>query len=83
MLISAAKITTTINYNSENVMNKIIGLAILVAGAILLYFGYTEYNSTASEVTEMVTGNPTDNAIWFLVGGAVAAIVGLGIILKK
>jgi len=64
-------------------MNKIIGLAILVAGAILLYFGYTEYNSNASKVTELVTGNPTDNAIWFLVGGAVAVIVGLGVILKK
>lgn len=64
-------------------MNKIIGLALLVAGAILLYFGYTEYNSTASQVTEMVTGNPTDNAVWFLVGGAVAAIVGVGMLLKK
>ena len=64
-------------------MNKIIGLALLVAGAILLYFGYTEYNSTASQVTEMVTGNPTDNAIWYLVGGAIAAIVGLGFIVKK
>ena len=64
-------------------MNKIIGLAILVAGVILLYFGYTEYNSTASKVTEVVTGNPTDNATWFLVGGAVAAIIGLGVILKK
>ena len=64
-------------------MNKIIGLAILVAGVILLYFGYTEYNSTASKVTEVVTGNPTNNAIWFLVGGAVASIVGLGVILKK
>jgi multisubunit Na+/H+ antiporter MnhC subunit len=67
----------------ENYMNKIIGLAILVAGVILLYFGYTEYNSTASQVTEVVTGNPTDNAIWFLVGGAVAAIIGWGVILKK
>ncbi|MCB5225906.1 DUF3185 family protein [Alishewanella sp. 16-MA] len=64
-------------------MNKIIGLALLVAGAILLYFGYTEYHSTASQVTEVVTGNPTDNAIWFLVGGAIAAIVGLGMLFKK
>lgn len=64
-------------------MNKIIGLALLIAGAILLYFGYTEYHSTASKVTEMVTGNPTDNAIWFLVGGAVAAIIGVGMLLKK
>lgn len=64
-------------------MNKIIGLAVLAAGIILLYFGYTEYNSNASKVTELVTGNPTDNAIWFLVGGAVAAIVGLGLLFKK
>jgi len=64
-------------------MNKILGLAILVAGVILLYFGYTEYNSAASQVTEVVTGNPTDNAIWFLVGGAIAAIVGLGVLFKK
>ncbi|MGI5309696.1 DUF3185 family protein [Rheinheimera sp. WS51] len=64
-------------------MNKIIGLALLVAGVILLYFGYNEYNSTASEVTELVTGSPTDNAIWFLVGGAIAAIIGIGALLKK
>lgn len=64
-------------------MNKIIGLAILVAGLILLYFGYTEYNSTASQVTEVVTGNPTDNTVWFLVAGAVAAIVGVGALLRK
>lgn len=64
-------------------MKKILGLAALVAGAILLYFGYTEYNSNASQVTELVTGNPTDNAIWYLVAGAVAAVVGLGLLLKK
>ncbi|MCS4307174.1 multisubunit Na+/H+ antiporter MnhB subunit [Rheinheimera pacifica] len=64
-------------------MNKILGLAILVAGIILLYFGYNEYNSAASQVTEVVTGSPTDNAIWFLIGGAIAAIVGLGVLLKK
>lgn len=64
-------------------MKKILGLAALVAGAILLYFGYTEYNSNASQVTELVTGNPTDNAIWYLVAGAVATVVGLGLLLKK
>ncbi len=64
-------------------MNKIIGLALFIAGAILLYFGYTEYHSTASQVTEMVTGNPTNNAIWFLVGGAIAVIIGLGLLFKK
>lgn len=64
-------------------MNKILGIALLVVGVILLYFGYNEYNSAASEVTEFVTGNPTDNAIWFLVGGAIAAVIGVGVLFKK
>lgn len=59
-------------------MNKVISLAILVAGLILLYFGYNEQQSLASEASEMVTGQPTDNAIWFLIAGAIATIVGLG-----
>lgn len=64
-------------------MNKIIGLALIVVGAVLLYFGYNAYNSAASEVTELVTGSPTDNAVWYLVGGGLAAIIGIGMLLKK
>ncbi|MCH8539091.1 MAG: DUF3185 family protein [Alkalimonas sp.] len=64
-------------------MQRIIGIAALVAGAILLYFGYAEYNSTASQVTEAITGSPTDNSILYLVAGAVAVIVGLGLLFKK
>ncbi|HAW92135.1 MULTISPECIES: DUF3185 family protein [unclassified Arsukibacterium] len=64
-------------------MNKIIGLALLVVGAVLLYFGYNAYNSAASEVTELVTGSPTDNAVWYLVAGGLAAIIGIGVLLKK
>ena len=64
-------------------MNKIIGLALLVVGAVLLYFGYNAYNSAASEVSEFVTGSPTDNAVWYLVGGALAVIIGIGALLKK
>ncbi|RAJ98972.1 DUF3185 family protein [Aliidiomarina maris] len=59
-------------------MDKVISIAILVVGVILLYFGYQESQSVASEVSEAFTGQPTDNSIWFLVGGAVLAIIGLG-----
>ena len=64
-------------------MNKIIGLALLVVGAVLLYFGYNAYNSAASEVSEFVTGSPTDNAVWYLVAGGLAAVIGIGVLLKK
>ncbi|RUO35184.1 DUF3185 family protein [Aliidiomarina sanyensis] len=59
-------------------MNKFVSLAILVAGAIVLYFGWQEKQSVASEVSEVFTGQPTDNAMWFLIIGAVLVIVGIG-----
>lgn len=59
-------------------MNKIISLAVLVAGVILLYFGYQEQQSVSSQVSEALTNQPTDNAIWFLISGAVAVIIGAG-----
>ncbi len=62
---------------------KMISSALLVVGILLLYFGYQEYQSLGSEVEEFVTGSPSNNAIWFLVGGAAAAIAGLVGLLKK
>lgn len=65
-------------------MNKAIALALLVVGIILLYFGYQEMQSVASQTKEVLTGQPTDNSMWFLIGGAVAVILGLfGLIKKK
>ena len=59
-------------------MDKVISIAILVVGIILLFFGYQESQSVASEVSEAFTGQPTDNSIWFIISGAVLAIVGIG-----
>lgn len=64
-------------------MNKAVGLAILAAGAILLYFGYSQYNAPAFQVTEAITGSPTDNAVWFLVAGVIAAILGAAALIRK
>lgn len=63
-------------------MDKFISLAILVAGLILLYFGYQESQSFASQVSEAVQGQPTDNSIWFLVSGAVLTIIGIGGVIR-
>ncbi|RUO34917.1 DUF3185 family protein [Aliidiomarina soli] len=63
-------------------MDKFISLAILIAGLILLYFGYQESQSIASEVSETFQGQPTDNSIWFLISGAVLAIIGIGGVIR-
>ncbi|MEO5804198.1 MAG: DUF3185 family protein [Verrucomicrobiota bacterium] len=64
-------------------MNKALGIALLVAGVVLLVFGFNESRSTASDVSRIFTNSPTDRSIWFLAGGGVATAVGLYLVLSK
>jgi hypothetical protein len=57
-------------------MSKPIALALLVVGAILLVWGINSANSTGSEVSEALTGAPTDKSIWLIALGALGAIAG-------
>ncbi len=58
-------------------MNKIISLALLVVGIVLIVVGINATNSFNSDVSRFFTGSPTDKAVWMLIGGILAAIVGL------
>ena len=58
-------------------MNKIISLALLVGGVVLIVIGINATNSFGSDVSRFFTGSPTDKAVWMLIGGIVAALVGL------
>jgi len=58
-------------------MNKSISFVLLIAGAVLLFFGYNAYHSAASGVSRFFTGEPTDKALWLLIGGLVAGIAGI------
>jgi zinc transporter ZupT len=59
-------------------MNKLILLAILAGGIVLVVFGVAATESFSSDVSRFFTGSPTDKAIWLLIGGIVAIIIGLG-----
>ena len=58
-------------------MNKPISLALLVVGIVLIVLGINATNSFSSDVSRFFTGSPTDKAVWMLIGGIVAAIIGL------
>ena len=58
-------------------MNKGVSLAILAGGILLIIFGVSATKSFSSDISRFFTGSPTDKAIWMLVGGAVATIIGL------
>lgn len=63
-------------------MNKIIALALLVGGVVLIIFGVQAMDSFSSDVSRFFTGSPTNKAVWMLIGGSVAAVVGLGLTLR-
>ena len=58
-------------------MNKIIFIALLVGGVVLIILGVQATNSFSSDVSRFFSGSPTDKAIWMLIGGIVAGVLGL------
>jgi len=58
-------------------MTKAISLAILAGGILLLVFGINAYDSTSSDISRFFSGSATDKAIWMLVGGVAATVLGL------
>lgn len=58
-------------------MSRGVGLALLVVGVILLIFGINASNSVGSDLSNLFTGKPTDKAVWFIIGGAAALVIGL------
>ncbi len=58
-------------------MNKLLFIALLIGGIALIVVGINATNSFNSDVSRFFTGNPTDKAIWMLIGGVLAATIGL------
>jgi hypothetical protein len=58
-------------------MNKPMAVAVLVAGIVLLVFGYNAEHSASSAFSHFFTGSPNNKAILMIVVGTVAIVVGL------
>ncbi|MFN0059484.1 MAG: DUF3185 family protein [Planctomycetota bacterium] len=59
-------------------MVKLVSIALVVGGIVLVSMGVTATNSLSSDVSRFFTGSPTDKSVWLLIGGLVAIVVGLG-----
>ncbi len=59
----------------------VIGLVLLVVGAILLYFGFQATDAPVERARETLTGNYSDETMRYLVGGAAAAVAGLALLI--
>ncbi|RPJ42941.1 MAG: DUF3185 family protein [Deltaproteobacteria bacterium] len=58
-------------------MSRAVSLAIVAVGILLTIYGVSASNSFSSDISRFFTGSPTDKAMWMLVGGVVAIIIGL------
>ncbi|MCW8870542.1 MAG: DUF3185 family protein [Proteobacteria bacterium] len=63
--------------------NKIIGLVLLILGAVLVFFGLNAADAPLEEASEALTGRYSDETMYYLIGGAVAAVVGIVLLIKK
>lgn len=57
--------------------SRILGIALLVGGVVLLYMGWNASESLTEGLHESLTGRYTDETQRYFVGGAIAAVVGL------
>ena len=58
-------------------MNRPVSLVLLVVGLGLLFYGYQASDSVESKMSEMFEGVPSDQVMWFYIGGAVCVVLGI------
>ncbi|MDX1573655.1 MAG: DUF3185 family protein [Methylophaga sp.] len=62
---------------------KLFGIALLVIGVILLFFGYNASQSLGEQMAESFTGRFSDETMWYIIAGAASVVVGAVLTLRK
>jgi H+/gluconate symporter-like permease len=62
---------------------KIIGIILVVIGAGLAFWGYRLSGGVGAQISQAVSGSPTDKIMTFYIGGAASLLVGLYLLFKK
>ena len=69
--------------NSQIPAMKILGIALVIVGLGLAFWGYRLSGSVGSRITQAVTGSDTDKVMTLYIGGAASLVVGLFLLIKK
>jgi Protein of unknown function (DUF3185) len=62
---------------------KIVAIVLIVLGIGLAFWGYRLSGGFGAQLSQAVTGSPTDRIMAFYIGGAVSLAVGLYLLFKK
>lgn len=63
--------------------NKVISIALMVAGAGFALWGYQKSGGFESKITSALTGSPADNVMMLYIAGTVCLAIGIFLYLKK
>jgi hypothetical protein len=61
-------------------MKRVIGIALLVGGIVLLIYGFKARDSIESKLSETFRGSPSRNSLVLLSGGAICSVAGLALV---
>jgi uncharacterized membrane protein YphA (DoxX/SURF4 family) len=64
-------------------VQRILGIVILAAGVIFIIFGITALRSFGNQMSHFFMGRPTETTLWYLIGGVVAAVAGVALLLGR
>ncbi len=64
-------------------IRRIIGIVLIAGGGVLIYLGATASQSFGDRLSSFFTGRPTEATLWYIIGGAAAAVVGLVLLLAR
>ena len=56
---------------------RIAGIVLLVVGVGVLIYGLNASDSLADQVSDTFTGRFTETTTWYIIGGAIAGLMGL------
>ncbi len=62
---------------------QIIGIVLLVLGAVLLFSGYQSSQALDDQIFEAFTGRFTDSTMFLLIIGGISTVAGLGLLIFK
>lgn len=60
-------------------INRIVSILLIVIGVVLLGFGIAATQRTGEKVVGEITGNFTNQTMWYIIGGIAFIIGGFGV----
>lgn len=61
---------------------RIIGIALLIIGVILLYFGFQSSQGLDDQISEAITGEYTDNTMMYWIASVIFLVLGAALSLS-